>query len=90
MPLEETFFMMILRRKDSFIKGLKIGGKTTLNYTKELSDPHFFGSFYFSSYLPVEKSTYSIKTPATMKISFKLFGDEKDKVKYSVETKGKI
>jgi len=78
-----------LKKKKFFYRGLTKGGRTTLSYTKELSEPHFFGTFYFSSYLPVEASVYEIQTPADMNITFELFGDEKDKVKYKEEIKGK-
>ena len=69
--------------------GLAKGGKTTLSYNKKYDEPHLFGSFYFSSYFPVQKASYTITTPASMKITAKLFGQNKDKVKYSVITKGK-
>ncbi len=77
-------------KKMAFIYGgLVKGGKTTLTYRKELNKPQFFGSFYFSSYLPVESSEYTIETPADMEITFTVYGDEKEKVNYTVETKGK-
>ncbi|MBL4704601.1 MAG: DUF3857 domain-containing protein [Flavobacteriales bacterium] len=78
-----------MKKKSFLYRGLEKGGKTTLNYSKELLEPHFFGSFYFSSYLPVELAKYVVETPVDMEITFKLFGDEKGKVKYAVETKGK-
>ena len=66
--------------------GLKNGGKTALKYNKRLTDAHFFGSFYFSSYLPVESASFTISTPADMEIAFTLFGDEEQKklVNYTV------
>ena len=77
-----------LMQKKFYYSGLAKGGKTTMNYTKELTQPHFFGTFYFSSYLPVEQSQLVIQTPSDMEIEFSLFGDEKEKVNYSTETKG--
>lgn len=77
-----------LMQKKFYFSGLGKGGKTVLNYTKELTQPHFFGTFYFSSYLPVESSRLVIQTPEDMEIVFTLFGEEQDKVSYSVETKG--
>ena len=69
--------------------GLVKGAKTSLTYREVITEPHFFGSFYFSSYLPVASSKYQIKTPADMEIVFKLFGNEQEKIIYKVETVGK-
>jgi hypothetical protein len=71
-----------------YYRGLMKGGKTALSYTKKMKNPYFFGTFYFSTYLPVEKTEYVVTTPADMTISYTLFGEEKDKIAYSVETKG--
>ncbi|MCH2225153.1 MAG: DUF3857 domain-containing protein [Crocinitomicaceae bacterium] len=70
--------------------GLIPGGKTELKYEKELEDSHFFGSFYFSSYLPVKECIYTINTPLDLEIDYKLFGTNKDKVNYSTSVKGKV
>ncbi len=77
------------KKKSFYYDGLQKGGKTELNYEEELTEPYFFGSFYFSSHLPVESSIYVIKTPLDMDILFTLFGDEKEKVKYTKEIQGK-
>jgi len=76
------------RNKNFFYKGLDVGGKTKLSYSKTYFEPHLFGAFYFSSYLPVKEATYTLTTPASMEITSKIFGDEKEKISYSVETKG--
>lgn len=77
-----------LKKMRFYYSGLVKGGKTSLSYEEKLHEPHFFGSFYFSSYLPVEKSEYVITAPADMEISYNVFGSEKEKVEYSVVTKG--
>jgi len=78
-------------KKMTFLyKGLEKGGKTSLNYVKEYFEPHFFGTFYFTSYLPVESVKYSIQTPSHMEIGYKMFGDEQEKVKYTVVESGGI
>lgn len=78
------------RKKSFYYPGLDKGAKTTLNYKQLVTEPHLFGSFFFSSYLPVEKAKYTIQTPADMEISYTLFGKESEKVKYSVVTKGNV
>lgn len=77
------------RVKKFFYTSLQKGGKTGLTYSEEMLEPHFFGSFYFSSYLPVESSKYSLRTPADMDIKFDLFGKEKEKIEYRREEQGK-
>lgn len=78
-------------KKSTFIySGLTKGGKTSLSYSKKMSNPYFFGTFYFSTYLPVEESKYVVETPVDMEITYKLFGNEQEKIEYSVETKGNI
>ncbi len=69
-------------------EGLTKGGKTGLNYTKQEFEPHFFGSFYFNKYFPVERVVYTIETPADLDLGFKLYGNEKANVKYTTETAG--
>ncbi|MCB9195591.1 MAG: transglutaminase domain-containing protein [Flavobacteriales bacterium] len=71
-------------------KGLVKGGKTILNYQEKITDPHFFGSFYFGSYFPTENAQISITAPSDMEIIAELFGDEKDKIQYTKEVKGKL
>ena len=79
-----------VKKMSFFYKGLEKGGKTSLNYVKEYFEPHFFGTFYFTSYLPVESVKYTIQTPADMEIGFKMFGNEQDKVKYTVVENGGV
>jgi hypothetical protein len=71
-------------------EGLIEGGKTELGYTQTIKDPHFFGSFYFDSYFPIENSEFVIEAPADMQIEFTLFGDRKEKVQFSERTAGNM
>jgi transglutaminase-like putative cysteine protease len=83
---DESVFHDDYKLKRFLYAGLQNGGKTSLQFEKRLTEPRFFGSFYFSSYLPIESASYSITTPADMEIAFTMFGSEeqKKKVKYSV------
>lgn len=83
---DESVFHDDYKMKRFLYAGLKNGGKTSLKFEKRLTEPRFFGSFYFSSYLPVESASYSITTPADMEIAFTMFGSEEQKklVNYSV------
>jgi hypothetical protein len=77
------------KSKTFFYSGLEKGGLSELSYNRIYHDPHFFGSFHFSSYLPVEKASYSITVPSDMEIAFTLFGTEKEKVIFTETVKGK-
>jgi hypothetical protein len=44
---------------------------------------------FFSSYFPAEETVFTITAPADMEIIASLFGDEKEKVIYTSEVKGK-
>jgi len=83
---DQSVFHDDYKIKRFFYSGLQNGGKTALKYKKRLTEPRFFGSFYFSSYLPIESASYSITTPADMEIAFTMFGSEEQKemVAYSV------
>ena len=64
---------------------MDVGSRSLISYKEEIHDPHFLGKFYFTSFLPTEKATYSISFPASVKIKHKVFNDPENRVK--VETK---
>jgi hypothetical protein len=74
-----------------YYPGLVKGSRTRLKYTKKISDPRFFGIFYFSSYLPTEQSTLTLTFPKNVKVSYKEFRTEGIGLRLSkVEKKGKV
>lgn len=85
---DRAIFYDDIKKKQFYYKGLVKGGKTKLDYTKKLNEPHFFGSFFFSSYMPVEQASYEVEVPRNLKLTFKTFGDFKDKINYSKREKG--
>ncbi len=50
------------------------GARVVLSYTERLSEPRFFGKFFFASYLPAEEVEFIIKVPAGVKIRYLTFG----------------
>lgn len=67
-----------IRKHISYPK-LPKGGRSILNYRKQLNDPHLLGSFYFNSYLPTINVEYSVSIPNTVNIGYKIFnGDNKN------------
>jgi hypothetical protein len=43
----------------------------------------------FSSYFPVEKSSFSVKVPSNVKLKYYLYGIDDDQMKFNLENKGK-
>ena len=63
------------------------GSVSTVSYDETYTDPHVIGSYYFSSYMPVDKSEISVEFPKNVSITYKLFNDN-GKIKYTEEKKG--
>jgi hypothetical protein len=64
----------------SFVFGnIQPGARSIMSYKELMTEPHFFGAFFFSSYVPVVESKFSVYVPDDVKISYRLFNaDEKD------------
>ncbi|HEY6159698.1 MAG TPA: DUF3857 domain-containing protein [Bacteroidia bacterium] len=55
------------------------GSRSIMSYKETLNEPHFFGAFFFASYVPCVESELSVVVPEDVKISYKLFNvNEKD------------
>lgn len=71
--------------------GLVKGAKTVLKYEIEHTDLHFMPSHYFQTYIPMEKSTFSVTVPKDVTLKWQLRGQNIDKVQQTVEeSKGRI
>ncbi len=78
------------QKKISFVfPALKAGAKTVLKYTKTYREPRLWGYYIFSSYLPVKSSMFTVTAPAEVKLKYKLFGIDDERVSFSREKKGK-
>ncbi len=62
-------------------------GAGFLQYRETYNDPHFIGSYYFSTYVPIEYSQYSVSFPSEVKIEYTLFNTEKYKIDFKSEVK---
>lgn len=65
--------------------GLVKGAKTVLKYEKEHTDLHFMPTHYFQTYIPIVKSEFSVTVPKEVTLKWKLYGQNTDKVKKTVE-----
>ena len=78
------------QKKISFIfPALQAGAISNYSYTKKYFEPRLWGNFLFSSLFPTKRSTYSVTAPATIRLKYKLFGDDKNQIDFRHEQKGK-
>lgn len=68
---------------------VEIGSRAVISYNEIINDPHFLGAFYFSSYMPLENSEFSVSVPAEVKINYKVFHDQHKKIRFSQKKEGK-
>ena len=71
-----------------YYPALKAGAKTILQYKKIYHEPRLWGYYVFSSAFPVVQSDYTVTMPKTVKLNFKLFGIDENRVKFTKEEKG--
>jgi len=57
--------------------GAKEGGIGTVSYTERVKSPYMLSGFVFGNYVPVINSEFSVSFPATVKVSYKTYGDMK-------------
>jgi hypothetical protein len=78
------------QKKISYVfPALSNGSKTYISYTKKYKEPRLWGYFMFSSFFPVEKSTYSVKVSENVKLNHYLYGIDNDQLNFSKEKRGK-
>ena len=65
------------------------GSLSNVTYDETYNDPHVLGNFYFSSYMPVDKSEVSIEFPSNVSIKYKIFNDN-GRIKFTEDHKGKM
>jgi hypothetical protein len=70
-------------KSKSFVySDIQPGARTVLSYREEIKEPRFFGSFFFSSYVPTVQSEFSVTVPKEVTISYKLFGEGTDLIHF--------
>jgi transglutaminase-like putative cysteine protease len=53
------------------------GGVGLLTYRETIKDPHFLSGFLFGNYMPTIYTEFSVTFPASVKVSYKTYGDAK-------------
>ncbi len=76
-------------RSTSFVfPAVQPGARGILKYTSQVTDPRFLTSFYFGSFVPVERSELMIRAPMNVKLNFKLMNAEGYDIQHSRKTEG--
>ncbi len=70
------------------IPGCKEGNHVSWSYKEVYRDPKFLPSYFFSSFLPMAKSTFTIKVGKGIVIAHEIFNDPNQSIKFSQYTKG--
>ncbi len=62
--------------------------KTQLRYRNQFKDLRFLPGYVFSSYLPHEKSTYTIQAPKDVELVYKVWNDPDNRIQFQKSQKG--
>ena len=63
--------------------------RTQLEYRTNYKDVRFIPGFVFSSYIPQEKSVFTVKTIGNIELQYEVLNDNKNQIKFRKFTKGK-
>lgn len=83
--MDEGIFYDDYKSKKIFFSGLQPGAHRVVSYKQQIKMPQLLPPFFFQSYAPVERSTYTITLPNSVNIEYKLFNVAEDEVHFSVE-----
>ena len=83
--MDGSIFYDDAKSKRIFFSGLQPGARRVVSYKQEVKLPQLLPPFFFQSYAPCEKSSYSITVPNSVNIEYKLFNVADDKVRFTVE-----
>ncbi|AFM03226.1 transglutaminase-like enzyme, predicted cysteine protease [Bernardetia litoralis DSM 6794] len=72
--VSEDVFYNDVKEKVFLFPNIIAGTQTHLAYTEELLEPRFLGSFFFTSYIPSQKTEFSVSVANNIEIGFQLFG----------------
>jgi hypothetical protein len=71
--------------KDFVYPSLESGAIGKLSYSKTITDPHLLSPFYFTEYIDVKFSEFSVSSPSNVNINFKIFGRDRENIEYRKE-----
>jgi hypothetical protein len=76
------------KRRDFVFPMLMNGAIGRLQYSKVISDVHLLSPFYFNDDILVRTAEYSVTFPQNVKLRYKLFGAQKDNIRFTEKTNG--
>ncbi len=85
----DNIFFDDRKRIEIIFPKVSSGTKTSVHYSKDILEPHFLGSHFFSSYFPVELSEFEVIYPEKVKLGYKVFNDPNGKIKITEKKSGK-
>ena len=71
-----------------YYPAMQAGAKTVLEYKKTYKEPRLWGYYVFASYFPVVHSEFTVTMPKAVKLNFKIFGIDENRVRFTKEEKG--
>lgn len=83
--VSDDVFYNDVKEKVFLFSNITAGTQTHLAYTEELLEPRFLGSFFFTSYIPSQKTEISVSVAQDIEIGFQLFGMDTSKINFREE-----
>ena len=81
--VSDDVFYNDAKEKIFLFPNITAGTQTHLAYTEQLLEPRFLGSFFFTSYIPSKKTTFSVSVANDIEIGFQLFGMDTNKIDFT-------
>lgn len=80
------------KEKQFIFPALQEGAITSVSYTEETDEPRLLGAFFFSSYIPVLSSKFTVTVPENVEITYKIMGEDIDNlnIDFKEQKKGAV
>ncbi len=75
------------QEKQFIFPAVQEGAITSVNHTEETAEPRLLGAYFFRSYIPVLSSTFTVKVPENVEITYKMMGEDTDNIEFSEKQK---
>jgi len=75
------------KEKQFVFPAIQEGAITSVSYYEETDEPRLLGAFFFSSYIPVLSSNFTVSVPENVEITYKLMGEKTDNIQFSAQKK---
>ena len=86
--VSDDVFYNDVKEKVFLFSNITAGTQTHLAYKEELLEPRFLGSFFFTSYIPSEKTELTVSVAENIEIGYQLFGMDTSKIRFEKKKEG--